>query len=323
MSGKGNLRRYGALMLALSTVLAPGQIARANIDPLATQEAPAGRHDPSTTAQRPVQPMTRFMAATPGVNLGVADFSKLDEEEPVHRPDVASANGGLRFASVGYEPYLPSLGSPFKPREDLAPIGSDGAPVAIFGSVAIPVAGSVHAGRWRQVLGERADAVLSAPCGVGRDDCGNALMRKAREIVRAAREMDRDGKVRLINRFVNASIRYGTDREIYGTADHWATLAETFARGRGDCEDIALAKMWMLRAAGIDLADMHLTLGRQTRLREDHAILVVKAGAGRNFYMDNLTSSVEPLDGRGEFQPLVSYGANGAWIHGYRAARQS
>ncbi len=309
-------------MLAVATALAPGQTARASIDPLATKDALDGWKDSSATTQRPAQSMTRFMIATSGVDLGIPALTEDADEASIIRLAAATAEGGLRFAGVGYAPYLPSLSSPSRPRENLAPISSDGAPVAIFGSVAFPVSGAVHAGRWRQVLGERADTILSEPCDKSRANCANALTRKAREIVRAAREMDRDGKVRLINRFVNSSIQYGTDREIYGVADHWATLAETFARGRGDCEDIALAKMWMLRASGIDLADMHLTLGRQTRLREDHALLVVKAGAGRNFYMDNLSSNVEALDGRNEFQPLVSYGANGAWIHGYRAARQ-
>lgn len=311
-------------MLALSAVLAPPQIARASMDLSILSEAPPG-HPAGLRSETsvPVLPMTRFMISMRGSDLTLSAFG---DNQPVDTRNRGWALGPaqrLRFISAGYAPYLPNLIATETRRRDLAPLSADGAPTAIFGSVAIPVAGSVHAGRWRQVLSEQAHAALAAPCYDARH-CGGALMQEARRVVENARELERAAKIKLINQFVNSTIRYATDREIYDVADHWATLAETFARGRGDCEDFAIAKMWLLRAAGIDLADMHLSLGLQTRLRQDHAILVVKAEPARNFYLDNLTSNVELTGGRDEFQPLLSYGARGVWIHGFRvAARQS
>lgn len=323
MLARGKNGRYGALLLALAALLSPVQVAQANIDLPGLKEAvPAELIELAIEAPRLALPLTRFMSASHGVELGLAEFAGGLSLEPKKAEDAPEARRRLRFASADYAPYLPGLSAIARPWKELAPLSSDGTPTAVFGSVAIPVSGSVHAARWRHVLAEQAHLALAAPCMEGGRDCGNAVMQKARGIVREARELERDAKVKLINRFVNTTIRYGTDLEVYGVDDHWATLAETFARGRGDCEDIAIVKMWMLRAAGIDPADMHLSLGRQTRLREDHAILVVKAEAQRNYYLDNLTARVEAAEGRGEFQPLVSYGMRGAWIHGYKVTRQ-
>jgi len=299
--------------------LAPAQIAQANIDLPTLKEGAQIEPQPRPEASVAAVPMARFVASLTHVELGWSRFTAGQGVEP----GPGEGDSRLRFAALDYRPYLPDLVPASRERADAPPLSSDGTPVAIFGSVAISVTGSVHAGRWRQVLSEQAHIALSRPCQDNAQDCGGPLMQKARGVVREARRLERDAKVKLINSFVNRTIRYGTDRDIYGVADHWATLAETFARGRGDCEDIAIAKMWMLRAAGIDPADMHLSLGRQTRLREDHAILVVKAEPARNFYLDNLTSRVELAEGQGEFQPLLSYGARGAWIHGYKVTRRS
>lgn len=310
-------------MLVLSAALTPAQIARANIDLPTLSEAPPGQPaELRSEATVPLLPMTRFMISMRGIELALPGFGDNQTVDPANGDGALGHSQRLRFVSAGYAPFLPDLIATATRRRDLAPLSADGAPTAIFGSVAIPVAGSVHAGRWRQVLSEQAHVTLATPCH-GARHCGGALMQEARGILEKARELERDPKIRLINQFVNSAIRYATDPEIYGVADHWATLAETFARGRGDCEDIAIVKMWMLRAAGIDLADMHLSLGLQTRLRQDHAILVVKAEPERNFYLDNLTSNIELAVGGGEFQPLLSYGARGAWIHGFRATRQS
>lgn len=319
MWARGRNSRAGAVLLALAALLAPAQIAQANIDLPMLKEGAQSEPQPRPDAPVAAVPMARFVASPTDVELG---WSRFPAGQSV-ASGLGEGHPRLRFAALDYRPYLPDLVPASRERAEAPPLGSDGTPVSIFGSVAISVTGSVHAGRWRQVLSEQAHIALSRPCQDNAQDCGGPLMQKARGVVREARRLERDAKVKLINSFVNGTIRYGTDRDIYGVADHWATLAETFARGRGDCEDIAIAKMWMLRAAGIDPADMHLSLGRQTRLREDHAILVVKAEPARNFYLDNLTSRVELAEGQGEFQPLLSYGARGAWIHGYKVTRRS
>jgi predicted transglutaminase-like cysteine proteinase len=41
-----------------------------------------------------------------------------------------------------------------------------------------------------------------------------------------------------------------------GVADFWANAGETLRRGTGDAEDIAIAKMQVLKAAGFDPKDL-------------------------------------------------------------------
>ncbi|MFN3673590.1 MAG: hypothetical protein ACK4VM_16920 [Bosea sp. (in: a-proteobacteria)] len=179
-------------MLALAAVLTPAQIARANIDLPALKEAAADEPAAAGSgASGAMAPLTRFMIATGGVELALSGFGNSRAGEPGDGQEPLGHPRRLRFASAGYAPYLPGLSaSETKPR-NLAPLSSDGAPVAIFGSVAIPVAGPVHAGRWRQVLSEQAHIALADTCH-GAQDCGGALMQKARGVVKEARALERE-----------------------------------------------------------------------------------------------------------------------------------
>lgn len=119
-----------------------------------------------------------------------------------------------------------------------------------------------------------------------------------------------------INASVNGSIRYVEDRELYGEADHWATASETLRRRAGDCEDIAIVKMQMLAAYGVKREDMYLVIARDLVRSADHAMLVVKVD-GQYWLLDNATDQV--LDARQsyDYRPILSFGQNTKWIHGY------
>ena len=54
----------------------------------------------------------------------------------------------------------------------------------------------------------------------------------------------------LVNRFFNTRIRFGEDIAVWGVSEYWATPLETVRQGRGDCEDIAIAKYFTLLSAG-------------------------------------------------------------------------
>src|SRR5690606_4262201 len=65
-----------------------------------------------------------------------------------------------------------------------------------------------------------------------------------------------------VNRWVNQNIAYQGDDRNYGLRDYWASPAETLETMRGDCEDYAILKMHMLRAAGIRADRIKLMLLR-------------------------------------------------------------
>jgi len=122
-----------------------------------------------------------------------------------------------------------------------------------------------------------------------RDDRAHCTDRGAAmflNIVDAAR--DRDGLARLgaVNRAVNLAIRPMSDLANYGEVDVWSSPLATLARGAGDCEDYAIAKMAALKAAGVPAADLRLVILRELARDEDHAVLAVRLGA-RWVVLDN------------------------------------
>jgi predicted transglutaminase-like cysteine proteinase len=96
------------------------------------------------------------------------------------------------------------------------------------------------------------------------------------------------GRERLdaVNRMVNAAILYTSDLDQHGVADLWSAPLATFASGRGDCEDYAIAKYVLLREAGVAVRDMRLLLVRDRSNNQDHAVLAVRE-AGRWLILDN------------------------------------
>lgn len=122
-----------------------------------------------------------------------------------------------------------------------------------------------------------------------------------------------------VNLWVNRQIAYADDERNYRQRDFWATADETVARGSGDCEDYAILKMHMLRAAGIDGDRMKLVLLRDLAINADHAFLMVRSQAGW-VVLDNMTDRI--YDGRqaNAVRPIMSFSGDRRWIHGYRDA---
>ena len=111
----------------------------------------------------------------------------------------------------------------------------------IFNSVALSIGRSPLDARWNQVSG----------AGVGGDAGAFAASLRGEGII---------AKLEAVNGYVNARVRFVDDRIQFGVADRWMPASETLARGRGDCEDFALAKRAMLRAAGVPDKDLYLVV---------------------------------------------------------------
>ena len=136
-------------------------------------------------------------------------------------------------------------------------------------------------------------------------------------IVAAAKMRRGIARVGEINRAINLAIRPMKDLSQYGVTDYWASPFESLTRGAGDCEDYAIAKYAILRAAGIEEQDLRLVIVRDLRVRQDHAVLAVwiqgrwRVLDSRRFLMldDTQLPDYEPLfvlaDGTNQ---VVSYG---------------
>jgi predicted transglutaminase-like cysteine proteinase len=169
-------------------------------------------------------------------------------------------------------------------------------------SVAVPVSRTAFDARWQRVrAGALAGGVQASlsDAGVTRGIGGEQMLTR-------------------VNRWVNQNIAYQSDDRLYGQKDYWATASETLAKKSGDCEDFAILKMHMLRAAGMEPSKMRLMLLRDLAANADHAFLVVSTDGG-DMILDNLTDRVYRADEARAVRPILSFSEDRRWVHALRS----
>ena len=168
----------------------------------------------------------------------------------------------------------------------------------VFNSVALPITHSSLDRRWRKVANGAVGATSAAY---------------------ASGIADRSPLERLeaINHYVNARVQFTDDSRQYGVGDLWTTAADTLRRGRGDCEDYAIAKLQLLRRAGFADKDLYLVILHDALRRADHAVLVARA-EGRMLVLDNGTDRLIDSYEMPDYRPIVTFSGNRVWTHGYR-----
>jgi predicted transglutaminase-like cysteine proteinase len=174
----------------------------------------------------------------------------------------------------------------------------------VFGSTALRVARTPLDWRWQQIVASPApEAAL-----------WSGVTQKLEGMVGIE-------KLSAVNIWVNDTIRFADDSRAHATPDHWSTVGETLRRGEGDCEDYAIAKMHILRAAGVPASDLFLVITRDLVRRADHALLLVRVG-GRFMVLDNSTDKILDAADVRDYRPIYSFREGEAWIHGYRNTTQ-
>ncbi|MGE5502112.1 MAG: transglutaminase-like cysteine peptidase [Ignavibacteriales bacterium] len=168
----------------------------------------------------------------------------------------------------------------------------------LFGSKAIKVANTRLDAQWRRVSHS--------------DGAASGLIR--------ASYTDRAQQLQTVNRWVNHAIAYADDSRVYGRPDYWANASESLRRGKGDCEDFAIAKMQILRAMGVPQRDLYLVIVRDLVRHADHAVLAVRTNAGF-VILDSNTDKVLPQGQVSDYRPILTFNSEGSWIHGFSAER--
>ncbi|MEO6114245.1 MAG: transglutaminase-like cysteine peptidase [Sphingomicrobium sp.] len=179
---------------------------------------------------------------------------------------------------------------------DQSPVSADRPD--IFNSVALSISRSPLDARWSQVAGAGAGNVAGAFAASLRDHSVIA-------------------KVEAVNAYVNARVRFVDDSVQFGVGDRWMAPSETLGRGRGDCEDYAIAKRALLRVAGVADNDLYLVVLKDLTRRADHAVLVVRA-AGRFLVLDNGTDRIVDSATVRDYRPILTFTAGRTFTHGYR-----
>ncbi|MBC2666310.1 transglutaminase-like cysteine peptidase [Novosphingobium flavum] len=131
---------------------------------------------------------------------------------------------------------------------------------------------------------------------------------------------DLESRLRAVNGWTNAHVRYVEDAAQFGRADYWADAGETLRRGAGDCEDIAIVKLQLLAASGVPRDAMFLTIARDLLRHADHALLIVRDGE-RFWMLDNATDTLVDAGASADYRPVFSFGEHGKWLHGYETRK--
>ena len=214
---------------------------------------------------------------------GPAALAEAAELAP--QPALSPAAGGMRTqpegcSSAGLAPHTTTLG------------GND-----FLASRRLEIGRTAYDRDWRRVSGERISKnryrrILGTVAG------------------------DRMATLASVNRWVNRSIAFTDDRELFSRADYWAGAATTLRLRRGDCEDIAFTKMQLLAAAGIPRENMILTIARDLVRNADHAVLIVHH-EGHYYMLDNASDEVFDASLSHDYRPILSFGTGHTWLHGY------
>lgn len=131
----------------------------------------------------------------------------------------------------------------------------------------------------------------------------------------AAANLDPIAKLRMVQQEISERVHWSHDLDNMGVADFWANAGETLRRGTGDAEDIAIAKMQVLKAAGFDPKDLYISVGRHSS-RGAHILLLARTAAGF-FALDDQDGMILASQDR-RFTPIMTIGQGMSWIHGRR-----
>ena len=122
-------------------------------------------------------------------------------------------------------------------------------------------------------------------------------------------------RLSFVNDHVNQQVEPQPDEPGH---DHWATPFETLARGAGDCEDVAIAKFFLLRASGVPLAELRLVYAWHQRpetpaRRRAHMVAVARHPFQDPWVLDTINLLVVPMSLRDDLVPVFSFDEQWLW----------
>ena len=130
---------------------------------------------------------------------------------------------------------------------------------------------------------------------------------------------DDSAKLSAVNQFFNRRIVFGTDMDVWGQVDYWASPLEMLGKGRGDCEDYVIGKYFSLLAAGVPVTTLRLVyvraqIGGPGGALEAHMVLAYYPSPGADpLILDSLIGDIRPSSRRPDLEPVFSFNSEGLW----------
>jgi predicted transglutaminase-like cysteine proteinase len=122
-------------------------------------------------------------------------------------------------------------------------------------------------------------------------------------------------KLEKVNIFINKTMTYAEDIDVWGVPDYWATPLEFIGKGAGDCEEFAIAKYFTLKAMGIPDQRLQIAYVKALKLDRFHMVLtyVIKPG-DEPLVLDNLINNIKPATARRDLSPIFSFNGTDLWM---------
>jgi predicted transglutaminase-like cysteine proteinase len=246
-------------------------------------------------------PATTSAASTP-VQLAPARFFTINEVL-AKKNGRAASSALIRLAAVDAASTATDAGG----AAESPPVGSD----EPFGLLTFRAPEGRLWVKWRKLEADiRAEAVVLGRCRAEPDRCPSPAATQFLALIANARQHEGRARIEFVNQAVNSAIHYMSDLAQHGVPDLWSAPLASFAAGRGDCEDYAIAKYVALRESGTPADDLRLLLVRDNAVRTDHAVLAVRH-EGRWLILDNRRMALLEQSEIGHFMLLFALDHNG------------
>jgi predicted transglutaminase-like cysteine proteinase len=144
---------------------------------------------------------------------------------------------------------------------------------------------------------------------------GEARLSSWRGLIEQGATLDERAKLEAVNDFINRSVQFGTDRDIWGVDEYWATPVQTLSRGRGDCEDFAIGKYFTLVRMGVPSEKLRLTFVKALSLNQAHMVVAYYADErAQPLILDNLERRIKPAGERRDLLPVYAFNNHGIFL---------
>lgn len=136
-----------------------------------------------------------------------------------------------------------------------------------------------------------------------------------RSLIEQSGALDERSKLQAVNDFINRSVSYASDREVWGEDEYWATPLQTLSLGRGDCEDFALGKYFTLVDMGVPSEKLRLTFVKALSLNQAHMVLAYyPSPTEQPLILDNLDRRIRPAGERRDLLPVFAFNDHGIFL---------
>lgn len=114
-------------------------------------------------------------------------------------------------------------------------------------------------------------------------------------------------KLIAVNNFFN-QISYKNDSETWGKNDYWAKPKEFLAKGAGDCEDYALAKLYALMQLGIPQNKFKLIYSKIKKNEKPHMVLAYYYNPEKEpLILDNFNKKIFLKNKRNDLEYIYAF----------------